>query len=97
MGGTPGRSVRPGRAIVPAVLDLIDRALAEDVGDGDLTTAATVPPDASARARIVQKAEGAVAGLDVAGKVFERVDPALRWPAAWGRPRAARWQRRQRD
>lgn len=63
------------------MLDLIDRALAEDVGDRDLTTEATVPADATARARIVQKAEGAVAGLDVAGKVFERVDARLRWSA----------------
>jgi nicotinate-nucleotide pyrophosphorylase (carboxylating) len=61
------------------VLDLIDRALAEDVGDGDLTSEATVPPDARARARIVQKAPGAVAGLDVAAMVFERVDPELRF------------------
>jgi nicotinate-nucleotide pyrophosphorylase (carboxylating) len=73
------------------MLEVIDRALAEDVGDGDRTTEATVPADAVARARIVQKAEGAVAGLDVAGKVFERVDPALRWTAhvadgEWGDP-----------
>ena len=73
------------------MLELIDRALAEDVGAGDLTTAATVPADAAARARIVQKAAGAIAGLDVAGKVFERVDPALRWTAhvtegEWGEP-----------
>lgn len=61
------------------MLDLIDRALGEDVGDGDRTTEATVPADAVARARIVQKAPGAIAGLDVAGKVFERVDPELRW------------------
>ncbi|MEX2195020.1 MAG: carboxylating nicotinate-nucleotide diphosphorylase [Thermoleophilaceae bacterium] len=74
------------------MLDLIDRALAEDVGAGDLTTAATVAEGATARARIVQKAPGAVAGLDVAGRVFERVDPGLRWTAhvrdgEWGEPR----------
>ena len=61
------------------MLELIDRALAEDLGAGDLTTGATVPADAGARARIEQKAEGVVAGLRVAGKVFERVDPGLRW------------------
>ena len=61
------------------VFDLIDRALAEDVGDGDRTTEATVPADARARARIVQKAPGAVAGLDVVAKVFERVDPRLQF------------------
>ena len=59
--------------------ELIDRALAEDVGAGDLTAEALVPPGARSRARIVQKAPGVVAGLRVAESVFRRVDPALRW------------------
>ena len=42
--------------------DLIDRALAEDLGEGDLTTLAVVPPGARARARIEQKAPGVPAG-----------------------------------
>jgi nicotinate-nucleotide pyrophosphorylase (carboxylating) len=58
---------------------LIDRALAEDVGEGDLTTAAVVPADARARARIDQKAPGVVAGLGVAEAVFKRLDPELRF------------------
>ena len=61
------------------VQELIDRALAEDVGDGDVTTEALVPPDARARARIVQKEPGVVAGLRAAETVFRRVDPELRW------------------
>lgn len=61
--------------------EVIDRALAEDVGAGDVTTAALVPADARARARIVQKAPGAVAGLRAAEAVFRRVDPELRWHA----------------
>jgi nicotinate-nucleotide pyrophosphorylase (carboxylating) len=63
------------------MLDVIDRALAEDLGEPvrDLTTAAVVPEDARARARIEQKAPGVPAGLRVAQKVFERVDPELRW------------------
>jgi nicotinate-nucleotide pyrophosphorylase (carboxylating) len=61
------------------MLELIDRALAEDVGEGDLTTAAVVPEGARARARIEQKAPGVPAGLEVAEKVFERLDPQLRW------------------
>jgi nicotinate-nucleotide pyrophosphorylase (carboxylating) len=63
------------------MLELIDRALAEDLGDGDLTTQAVVPPGARARARIEQKEPGVPAGLRVAEKVFERVDPELRWHA----------------
>src|SRR5918999_48570 len=63
------------------MLDVIDRALREDLGDGDLTTAAVVSEEARARARIEQKAPGMPAGLRVAEKVFERVDPELRWHA----------------
>ena len=63
------------------MLDLIDRALAEDVGDGDLTTAAVVPQGAGARARIEQRAPGVPAGLRVAEAVFQRLDPGLRWRA----------------
>jgi nicotinate-nucleotide pyrophosphorylase (carboxylating) len=63
------------------MLELIDHALAEDRGDGDLTTRAVVEPGATARARIEQKAPGVLAGVRVAEKVFERVDPELRWHA----------------
>jgi nicotinate-nucleotide pyrophosphorylase (carboxylating) len=61
--------------------DLIDRALAEDLGDGDLTTRAVLPEGAEARARISQKEPGVVAGLRVAQRTFERVDPELVWVA----------------
>jgi nicotinate-nucleotide pyrophosphorylase (carboxylating) len=55
--------------------DLVDRALAEDVGDGDVTVAATVDPDARGVATITQKAPGVLSGLDVAEAVFLRLDP----------------------
>jgi nicotinate-nucleotide pyrophosphorylase (carboxylating) len=61
------------------VQELIDRALAEDVGAGDLTTAALVSPGSRSRARIVEKAPGVISGLRVAESVFRRVDPRLRW------------------
>ena len=57
--------------------DLIDVALAEDLGDGDLTTRAVVPEGAQARAQVRQKEPGVVAGLRVAQAVFQRVDPEL--------------------
>lgn len=55
--------------------DLIERALDEDVGDGDVTTLATVDEDARARATITQKAPGVISGLAVAEAVFLRLDP----------------------
>jgi len=45
--------------------EIVARALAEDVGPGDVTTTATVPAEARARARIVQKQPGVAFGLDL--------------------------------
>ena len=55
---------------------LIGRALAEDVGEGDATTAATVDAAARARATITQKAPGVISGLSVASGVFRHLDPS---------------------
>jgi nicotinate-nucleotide pyrophosphorylase (carboxylating) len=56
--------------------DLVVRALAEDLGDGDVTAAATVPADARALARIRQKAPGVIYGLDLAERAFRALDPS---------------------
>jgi len=50
--------------------DLVARALAEDLGPGDVTADAVVPADARATARIVQKAPGVIFGLGVAAEAF---------------------------
>jgi nicotinate-nucleotide pyrophosphorylase (carboxylating) len=60
---------------VAAIDDVVARALAEDLGSGDVTTAATVPEGARARATISQKAPGVVFGLEVAEHVFRALDP----------------------
>jgi nicotinate-nucleotide pyrophosphorylase (carboxylating) len=62
--------------------DVIGRALAEDLGAGDLTTRAVVPEGAQARARIEQRAPGVVAGLAVAQAVFEHLDGSLDFRAS---------------
>ena len=56
--------------------ELIEAALAEDVGDGDATTAATVDEAARGRATITQKAPGVISGLDLAAAVFRHLDPS---------------------
>jgi nicotinate-nucleotide pyrophosphorylase (carboxylating) len=62
-----------------AVLDLVARALAEDLAGGvDVTTEATVPAGATGAGDLVARADGVVAGLPVAAAVFEAVDPAVR-------------------
>jgi len=62
-----------------SLVELVRRALAEDVGAGDITTEATTPPGARARALIVQKAAGAVYGLDAAEACFAALDPGVRF------------------
>jgi nicotinate-nucleotide pyrophosphorylase (carboxylating) len=68
--------------VTPAdVAEVVRRALAEDLGDvGDVTTLATVPPDATATGRLVARRPGVLAGLDAAAHVFEVVSAgALRF------------------
>jgi nicotinate-nucleotide pyrophosphorylase (carboxylating) len=52
--------------------DLVARALAEDVGSGDVTSEATVPAEARGRARIVQKQAGVVYGMGVVAEVMRQ-------------------------
>lgn len=63
--------------------DMLERvafaALAEDVGEGDVTTDATVDAAATGTADLVVKEDGVVCGLDVAQAVFRAVDPELRF------------------
>ena len=56
---------------------LLDLALAEDIDGGDITSTVTVPAARQARGTILAKAPGVISGLDVAGEVFRRVDPAI--------------------
>ena len=58
--------------------NLIDLALAEDLGHGDITTEALIPPHLQGKASILIKEDGIVAGGEVAKKVFLRVDPSLK-------------------
>jgi len=59
------------------ITDLIARALAEDVGAGDATVAATIPAEAVGRAHIVAKQELICAGLPLAERVFLTLDPDM--------------------
>ncbi|MGD9487605.1 MAG: carboxylating nicotinate-nucleotide diphosphorylase [Calditrichaceae bacterium] len=59
------------------ILDIVKRALAEDIGDGDVTSACTVPENTRAAGRMIAKEAGVVAGLEVAGTVFAAVDKMI--------------------
>ena len=65
-------------ALAPDTLDaLIDAALAEDIGAGDVTTDAVIPADMTCRGKIVCKEDGVIAGLSVAARVFALVDERI--------------------
>ena len=56
---------------------IIANAIREDVGDGDHSSLACIPYDATGKARLLIKDEGILAGVEFAKKVFEYVDPGL--------------------
>jgi nicotinate-nucleotide pyrophosphorylase (carboxylating) len=58
---------------------ILRAALAEDIGAGDVTTQATVPVEAMARAVMIAKADGVLAGLSVACRTFTLVDHFITW------------------
>ena len=57
--------------------DLVRRALAEDIGRGDITTAGTIDGGRRARAIVLAKSRCVIAGLDVALEAFRQLDPAI--------------------
>lgn len=58
--------------------DLLELAFAEDIGDGDHTTLSTIPADAMGKSRLIIKEDGILAGVDVALKVFKKLDPSIK-------------------
>jgi len=73
-----------------AIERAVAAALEEDIGVGDRTSEATVPPQRRGRAVISQKAEGVIYGLAVAARVFQKLDPtaAIEPLCEEGRPQA---------
>ncbi|MHB8709900.1 MAG: carboxylating nicotinate-nucleotide diphosphorylase [Desulfuromonadales bacterium] len=63
--------------LAPSVDRLIRTALEEDIGPGDVTTAATIAPGSVARAELVAKEEFVLAGIGVARRVFELLDAQI--------------------
>ena len=56
---------------------VIEEAILEDIGMGDITTEAIVPPDVLGKGDLVVKESGIIAGIEVAALVFQFVDPEL--------------------
>jgi nicotinate-nucleotide pyrophosphorylase (carboxylating) len=70
-------STGPSEPDAAALASLVRNALAEDVGAGDVTSEATVPAGALARATITQKQDGVIYGLTAAIEAFRALDPQV--------------------
>jgi nicotinate-nucleotide pyrophosphorylase (carboxylating) len=61
---------------------VIELALSEDIGSGDLTVQSVIPEYARATGDMLLKSDGVVSGMGVVARVFRRVDPAISWQPA---------------
>lgn len=57
--------------------EFIENALKEDIGDGDHTSRACIPKEATGKAQLLVKEEGILAGVNVALLIFEKLDPQV--------------------
>jgi len=60
---------------------IVQRALAEDLGPGDVTSQWVLPPETQVRGRFLAKAQGVLAGLEVVRQVFQQVDERITFQA----------------
>lgn len=60
------------------ILEIIDNALREDIGDGDHSTLSCVPESAQGQAHLLIKEDGILAGVELAEMIFHRFDPNLK-------------------
>ena len=65
------------KAYEPYVDRLIELAIAEDIGDGDHTSLSSIPADRRGRMKLLIKQAGVLAGVEVAERVFRRLDPTV--------------------
>ncbi|MBE6339766.1 MAG: carboxylating nicotinate-nucleotide diphosphorylase [Bacteroidales bacterium] len=61
------------------LIEFIDNAIKEDVGDGDHSSLSCIPEDAIDHAKLIVKDNGIIAGVDVAEKIFHRLDPSVKF------------------
>lgn len=59
--------------------EIIERALKEDLGDGDFTSLATIPENACGKAQLIIKEDGILAGVEIAKKIFQKVDKNIKF------------------
>jgi nicotinate-nucleotide pyrophosphorylase (carboxylating) len=80
--GQTGESGNDGRTFLESsIAKLIDTALAEDIGPGDVTTEATIPADSVSLAVMLAKQDLVLAGIDVGHQVFQTLDHGIEFDA----------------
>jgi nicotinate-nucleotide pyrophosphorylase (carboxylating) len=70
--------VKPAYVTSQYIDTFISQAIAEDIGEGDHSSLSTIPGDLNGVAGLKIKEKGIIAGLELAGDIFKKVDPALR-------------------
>lgn len=59
--------------------EIIENAIKEDIGDGDHTSLSTIPQNANGKAQLLIKEDGILAGVEIARKVFSKIDPEVKF------------------
>jgi nicotinate-nucleotide pyrophosphorylase (carboxylating) len=70
--------MRPLYLTEQAIFNFISSALAEDIGEGDHSTLGAVSPTKISKARLLIKDDGIIAGLEVAERIFQQVNPQVK-------------------
>lgn len=60
------------------ILKIADFAIREDIGEGDHTSLATIPENATGKAKLLVKDAGIIAGVELAQIIFRRIDPSVK-------------------
>ncbi len=63
------------------IRDIVARVLAEDIGPGDATSRAVIPPETRATGQLIAKESGIVAGMEVARECFRQLSPQAKFTA----------------
>lgn len=63
--------------MIPEIDTIIDAAIKEDMPEGDITSESLVPPESVSKAILLAKENGILAGIDVAARVFWKIDPHI--------------------
>lgn len=66
---------------IPGLDEIVEHAIREDLGLGDVTTDALIPPELAGKGAILVKAKGVLAGRDVAALVFHKIDQSIGFKA----------------